>query len=166
MSNDQSPENPISKSQLKKEMLALQKLGETLTKLAASELAKIPLPPALEEAIHFSHTLKTHESKRRHLQYIGKMMREIDITPIEIALKKLQTLHLNKTAEFHLVEEWRDRLIAQGDIALQELLSLYPDLERQKLRQLIRKAQGDLKAEKNSGATTELFRYLKSHLAD
>lgn len=154
-----------SKSQIKREMLSLQKLGETLTKLAESELAKIPLPANLLEAILFAHTLNTHESKRRHLQYVGKIMREIDIQPIEIALKKLQSGHDSKTAEFHAIEAWRDRLITKGDEALQSLLSEHSELDRQKLRQLIRKAQHDQANEKNSGAATELFRYLRDHLA-
>jgi ribosome-associated protein len=81
--------DPLSKTQRKNAMLELQKLGETLISLSKSQLAKIPLEDELLQAILFVHTLKTHESKRRQLQYIGKIMRNIDPEPIKAALKKI-----------------------------------------------------------------------------
>lgn len=163
--SNQHPEEKPSKTQVKKEMLALQKLGETLTNLSDTELAKIPLTKSLLEAILFARTLKTHESKRRHLQYIGKMMREIDVSAVQTALKKMQFVHEKNTDEFHHIEQWRDQLIAEGDNALQNLMNAHPELDRQKLRQLIRKAQHDQTSGKNTGGATTLFRYLRDNLA-
>ena len=158
-SENQQPD-PASKSQLKREAEALQKMGKALIDLPAAQLAKIPLPAVLLEAIHLAHTLKSHEAKRRHLQYIGKIMREIDIVPIETELTKLKYAHKQKTAEFHLAEEWRERLIAEGDPAVQALLADYPQMDRQQVRQLVRKAQQDRAHEKNTGAEKALFKYL------
>lgn len=159
--SDKTPADPLSKSQRKRDMLALQEIGKTLTELPLSQLAKIELPQDLLEAIQFSHTLKTHESKRRHLQYIGKKMRHVDVEAILVALNKIQMTKKQSTDEFHAVEEWRDKLIAKGDEALQLLLIHYPEVDRQHLRQLVRNAQHDLAMGKNTGAATELFRYLR-----
>ena len=160
----QPPEDKPSKSQLKRDMTGLQKLGETLTNLSDSELADIPLSDSLLEAIVFTRTLKTHESKRRHLQYIGKIMRKVDTAAILSALKKMQLVHEKSTSEFHHLEQWRDQLIAEGDDALQNLMKTHPELDRQKLRQLIRKAQHDASTEKNTGGASELFRYLRENV--
>lgn len=157
------PEKP-SKTQRKKDMAALQKLGEALMGLPESQLAKIPLPDDLLESIHLARSLKTHESKRRQLQYIGKIMRGIDPLPIQIALKNIQMTREEHTSQFHQLEQWRDRLISEGDDALQKFLELYPKADRQHLRQLIRKAQHDRANNKKTGGETELFKYLRNLL--
>lgn len=80
----------FSKSQLKRDMINLQQMGKELVDLPESQLAKIDLPEKLLDAIHLAHTLKTHEAKRRHLQYIGKIMREVDPAPIQAGLAKIK----------------------------------------------------------------------------
>lgn len=152
------PEQP-SKTQRKKDMLALQKLGETLIGLSATQLAKIPLPATLLEAIHFARTMKSHGAKRRQLQYIGKLMRDIDAEPIQKALKKMQMSHQEIMSQFHQIEAWRDQLIAEGDTALQKFLAIYPEADRKNLRLLIGKAKHQLTLNKKIGA--ELFNYLQ-----
>lgn len=159
-SEDKTPD-PFSKSRQKREAEHLQKMGQTLIALSASQLARMPLPDALLAAIQFAHTLKSHEAKRRHLQYIGKLMRDVDAAPIELALSKLKAVHRQKTEEFHLVEEWRERLIKEGDLAVQAFIADYPQVDRQQLRQLVRKAQHDRANEKNTGAEKALFTYLR-----
>lgn len=156
--------DPLSKSQQKRDMLALQELGEELIALPVSQLAKIPLPEDLLEAIRFAHSLKFNEARRRHLQYVGKIMRTIDPLPIQAALEKIRLAHKRSTAQFHKIEEWRDQLIVEGDEALQKLLEAHPQVDRQQLRQLIRKAQQDRAKNKNSGADTELFKFLRELL--
>lgn len=79
-----------SKTQRKKDMIFLQKLGETLVGLSESQLAKIPLPDDLLESIYLVRSLKSHGAKRRQLQYIGRLMREIDPEPIQKALKSMK----------------------------------------------------------------------------
>lgn len=148
-----------SKSQIKREMIALQKLGEMLVELTPSELDKLELDPTLSEAIATARGLKNHEAKRRQLQYIGKLMRNIDAKPIEEAINKIQNQHHQFDKQFHQIEEWRDKLIAEGDTQLQEFITQYPDADRQQLRQLIRQAQQNQK-----GAKTELFRLLRQLL--
>jgi len=156
------PPDEVSKSSLKRDMTALQKIGETLVKLPQSQLDKIPVPDKLLEAVNHARSLKTRESIRRQLQYIGKVIRDIDTAPIQEALRLLQLTNARATQDFHELENWRERLIKEGDDAIQIYLADHPQADRQKLRQLVRKAQHDRKQEKDTGGTTELFRYLKT----
>ncbi len=79
-----------SKSQRKRDMIALQKLGESLLKLTPDKLARIPLDESLHDAILVAHSIKSHEARRRQLQYIGRLMRNVDPAPIEKALEKIK----------------------------------------------------------------------------
>ncbi|HEU5280642.1 MAG TPA: ribosome biogenesis factor YjgA [Gammaproteobacteria bacterium] len=160
--SDNQPPDETSKSQRKRDMDAIQKLANTLAALPNSQLAKMPLPEGIITAIRFSHTLKAHGAKRRHMHYIGKLMREEDLEPVRVALKMLERGREQDTAKFHAVEQWRDRLLQEGDEAIQVFLADYPSADRQQLRQLVRKAQLDKKNNKNTGADTELFRMLKA----
>jgi ribosome-associated protein len=156
--------DPNSKSQAKRDMLALQKLGEELIDLSESQLAKIPLPPELEEAVNFARKMKANEARRRHLQYIGKLMRNIDPAPITTAIEKIKLTAQQNIMHFHKIEKWRDELITEGDIALERFLQLANEVDRQHLRQLVRNAQQERIKNKNTGAQTELFKYLRQIL--
>lgn len=151
-----------SKSQRKRDMLDLQKIGAELIKLAASQLEKMNLPENLLSAIQQAKLLTSNEAKRRHLQYIGKIMREVDAEPIKKALQLLQAGHKKQTEQFHKTEEWRDKLLSSGDDALNSFLIEYTQVDRQQLRQLVRKAQQDKKNDKNTGAETALFKFLRA----
>jgi ribosome-associated protein len=151
-----------TKSERKRQMLALQKLGEILVGLPEIQLKKIPLENPLLDAVYIARSLKSHEAKRRQLQYIGKLMRQIDPEPIQTALDKIHGSHLQSKAQFQQIERWRDKLIEEGDIALEKFLLQYTSIDRQHLRRLIRKAQDDIKKDRKTGGETELFRYLRS----
>jgi ribosome-associated protein len=153
-----------SRSQRKREVLALQDIGEKLVDLPATQLAQIPLEPLLAEAVDAARTLKSREGLRRQLQYIGRLIRNVDIQPILEALDKISHKDQQAKAQFHQIERWREKLIKEGDKALEELVQKNPELDRQHLRQLIRKAQQDRAAQKKSGAETEMFRYLRELL--
>jgi ribosome-associated protein len=161
-SDDQLPERD-SKSQRKKQMLALQKIGEAIVELSVTELAKIPLEGSLADAIDHARECKTHEARRRQLQFVGKLMRHVDIEPIAAALEKVQLKGQLSKAKFHQVERWRDRLIAGKDEIVQEFLQKFPAASSQQLRQLIRNTQ---KEKKLAGADTALFRYLRDVIED
>lgn len=160
-SEPQKPDNE-SKSQRKEDMLALQKVGESLIKLTEEQLATIDLPDNLLTAIQHIKSLTSNEAKRRQLQYIGKLMRQIDPESIKQALKRIDVIHKKNTTQFHDIEEWRTRLLEHGDDALNTFLVDYPEVDRQQLRQLIRNAQRDIKNNKNTGAEKKLFQYLRS----
>jgi ribosome-associated protein len=160
-SGPQKPDKD-SKSQRKEDMLALQKIGESLIKLTEEQLATIDLPDNLLTAIQHTKLLTSNEAKRRQLQYIGKIMRQIDPESIKQALKHIEFIHEINTVQFHQIEEWRTKLLVHGDDALNSFVVDYPKCDRQQLRQLIRNAQQDRKNNKNTGAEKALFKYLRS----
>jgi ribosome-associated protein len=160
LSDNKLPDE-ISRSTLNREMTALQKMGETLVEMSDAQLKKIPLPDALLQAITLARNIKSREGKRRQLQFIGKLMRTIEVGPIKAAIKNAQLTNMQVTAQFHQAEEWRERLINEGDDALQEFVNLHIETDRQKLRQLTRQAQHNRKSGKNTGAEKALFRYLR-----
>ncbi len=150
------PDERPSKSHIKREMLALQQLGERLVELPAAQLQQIPLSEQLADAINTARSLSSHEAKRRQLQYIGRLMRNIDPHPIEDALAKLKLKDKQEKVHFHQIENWRDKLIDNGDDEIQLFLENYPDADRQHLRQLVRQTK-----QNKSGADKALFRYIR-----
>lgn len=151
----------VSKSQLKRESHALQALGEELVELPDAKLAKIPMPEELADAVALARRIKQRGGRKRQLQYIGKLMRKIDPEPIEQAMAGLKNEAAKETAKLHRLEQWRDRLIEEGDTSLAPLLDEYPHADRQHLRQLVRNAQREKKQNKPPKSARELFRYLR-----
>lgn len=157
----------ISKSELKRESTALQKLGERLVDLSPSALKQVPLSENLADAIALAHKISgKHEALRRQMQYIGKLMRVEDAEPIEAALDVISNKHQAATHAFHQLELLRDKLVTEGDSAISTLLEKHPNLERQKLRQLIRQTNKEAAGNKPPKASRELFKYLRETIVD
>lgn len=150
-----------SRSQLKREAEALQDLGLALVELPQAKLDRVELPEKLREAIDLARRITAHGGRRRQLQYIGKLMRTLDAEPIRAQLEAMQQADRRAAQRFHLLEALRDRLIAEGDDALGELLERYPQADRQHLRQLVRQAQQERDKHKPPASARSLFRYLR-----
>lgn len=152
----------LSKTQLKAQMLDLQKLGTSLVSLSTAELAKIPMDSDLLDAIMLARKiLRKKEGYRRQLQLIGKLMRHRDVTPIEQALLNIKSSHKKANNAFHKIELLRDDIIANGDSSIEATIEDYPLLERQKVRQLVRQAKKQQADNKPPKASRELFKYLQ-----
>ncbi len=152
----------VSKTEMKNDMNELQKLGEELVELKPSQLEKIPLSEDLADAIKDAQRFNK-EAKRRQLQFIGKLMRNIDPEPIQLALDKIRNKHSQNTAVLHKLEQLRDRIVEQGDDAINDALELYPEIDRQRLRQLARQAKKEKGSNKPPKASREIFQILKEH---
>lgn len=158
-----------SKSQLKREMHGLQALGEALCALPPEKIASLGLAPKLAEAALFARTLTAHEARRRHMQYMGRLVRELagdadseEIATLRRAMDDLD--HRKRTGDgaFHQVEDWRDRLVA-GEFALvEEIAAVRPGLDRQHALTLARNAAREAAKAKPPKSSRALFRYLKS----
>jgi len=174
MIDTNSPDDPNeagfdgpSKTSIKKEMLALQKLGEAIVKLTKGEFDTIPIADeTLADAIAVARKIKHREGLRRQMQYIGKLMRKIDIGEIDRAYQHLQQGRRSKTLEFHRLEEWRDQLVGSGQNASEEVLARHPHADRQHLRQLIGQAKRERDANKPPACARKLFRYLQELAAN
>ena len=151
----------VSKSEIKRDAEHLKKLGENLIALNPTNLAKIPLEDNLREAIELAQRLRL-EARRRQIQYVGKLLRNVDPEPIQEALDKVENRHNQQLALLQKLELTRDQLLEQGDVALNPLLDEYPQLDRQHLRNLIRGAQKEKQANKPPKNYREIFQYLKS----
>lgn len=153
----------VSRTEMKLDMADLQKLGEELVTLKPSVLAKFPLSEELASAIKDAQRFK-NEARRRQLQYIGKVMRTTDPEPIQAALDRVRNKHAQTTAALHKLEQLRDRIIEEGDIAIEKALDLYPNADRQRLRQLARQANKEKQSNKPPRAYREIFQLLKEQM--
>lgn len=164
MHEDDGLELPKSKSQLKREMSALQALGKAIVELPPKDLAKIPLPDELAEAVAHARSINSHGARRRQMQFIGRLMRNVDPEPIQQALDTIRLTGQQSSARFHAVEHWRDRIVGEGQPALDEFIGQHPRADRQQLRRLMLNAQREAKQDKPPKSARSLFRLLRDIL--
>ena len=138
---------PPSKTQLKAEADEKQALGQALLTLRADLMARLDLPDKLLTAIAEAKKITNFEGKRRQMQFIGKLMRPLDMGPVRAAIDEQANGSAQLTLQLHLAEQWRDKLVAD-DEALSAWLIEYPATDSQQLRALIRQARKDAKPEK------------------
>ena len=151
---------PPSKTKIKQQMHELQDLGAELAALGKDQLAQIELPDALREAIRELHRINKFGAQRRQLQYIGKLMRDVDPAPIIAKLEVWKGTSQVHVAYMHQLERWRDRLL-ESDDALTELLAAHPQTDVQRLRTLIRNAHKEREMQKPPKHYRELFQVLR-----
>lgn len=151
-----------SRTQIKHEVEAKQKLGLRLAELPDSRLEKLDLPAELLEAIRLYRRLTKRGALRRQRQFIGVLMRSLETGPIERALAELDHNRELEKRQFHRAEECRDRLLAGDNSCLEALISEYPLMDIQHLRGLVRNAGREAEAGKPPRSTRLIFRYLTS----
>ncbi|MCG6877466.1 MAG: DUF615 domain-containing protein [Betaproteobacteria bacterium] len=152
-----------SKTHRKKEMHALQALGASLVDLTPAQIAAIDMPEPLREAVLEAKRITSHEGRRRQLQYIGRLMREVDPTPIRAKLDEWSGQSHAATATMHAAERWRERLL-DDDGEVTAFAADYPGSDLQRLRTLIRNARAERSAGKPPRAFRELFREIRDVL--
>ncbi|GMG86593.1 ribosome biogenesis factor YjgA [Biformimicrobium ophioploci] len=158
-------DEPKSKTQVKKEMTALQELGAELAQLNKQQLATIPKSAQLEEALATWNRIKSREAKRRQMQFIGKLMRSEDSEEIHAALEKIKDKDRKYVRWDHSAEAWREKLLNDSN-ALGQFLDEYPQADRQQLRQLLRESQKEISQEKPPAAQRKLFRFIRDLLME
>lgn len=162
LDHDDQDENIKSRSQIKREMEALQILGKKITELKPAQINEVPMGEDLRAAIDLYRNNITHkEARRRQMQYIGKLMRAEDAEAIQAVLDKFDSSSKAYAQALHEVEVWRERLIQEGKAVLTEFVETFPQAEVQKLRQLIRNAQKEQQQDKKTGAGKKLFQFIK-----
>lgn len=155
-----------SKSQRKREAISLQKIGERLSGLSDDQLKGMPLPATLVEAIHMLRSMMSHGARRRQLQYIGALMRDVDTAPINQALLAIDQGNLRQARQFQEAEQWRDRLVGGDDAAMEEILDRFEQADRQRLGQLVRSARREKQKDAAPTSARNLFRYIKGLLGE
>ncbi|GBL46311.1 putative alpha helix protein [Sulfuriferula multivorans] len=162
---DDDIEQPISKSEIKRQMTALQKLGEELVALPASKLDQLDLPETLRDAVNQAKRITAHGGLRRQMQYIGRLMRITDAQPIAEQLNAWRGDSAEVIAEFHRMENWRTRLLAD-DAALTEFVDIYPQADAQQLRTLVRNARREAAAAQAPKSSRALFKLIRGLLSN
>lgn len=150
-----------SKSQRKRDLAELKQLGQELLSFSDDALRQLLLPETLLQALRTAQKIKAHGAQKRQLQYIGKLLREVDDIPIREAIEARDRQHATHTREFHQLETLRDKLLAEGDAALGEVMAVFPLADRQHLRKLVRQACNEHEQKQPPRASRQLFRYLR-----
>lgn len=153
-------ELPPSKTKIKKQMLELQDLGEQLAALNKDQLKELDLPETLRDAIHEVKRITKFGAISRQMQYIGRLMRDVDPAPIIAKLEIWNGTSRQHIAWLHQVERWRDRLLEDPN-ALTELLAEHPQADAQHLRTLIRNALKEKELNKPPKSYREIFQVLR-----
>lgn len=163
-SNEFEPEyDRPSKSELKRQMTALQKLGQELVDSARDRVKRVPMPEDVRDAILECQTITNHEGRRRQMQFVGKKMRTLDEAEVALIQKTIDSwkgASKAETAAMHSLERKREKLLAK-DEALTELMAENPELDAQHLRTLIRNARKEQAENKPPKAYREIFQILK-----
>jgi ribosome-associated protein len=155
-----------SKSARKRAAHAAQDLGEALLRLPDAELSALELPEALREALRAARHIASRAALARQRQYIGKLMRQVDPEPIRAALAARSERDARETERFRRIENWRERLISEGEAALEELVRWYPAIDVSAWRRRIAAARAERERAGNAGAASrELFRALRAMFA-
>ena len=149
-----------SKTKRKEQMHELQALGAALVELAESRLQAMRLEDALLKAVLEAKRIRSHEARRRQMQYIGRLMRDVDAEPIRARLAELEGHSAQAAAQHRRLEALRERLIGD-DEALTEFAAAHPAADLQALRTLVRNARKETKEGKPPRAYREIFRFLK-----
>ena len=150
-----------SKTQIKRELHALQELGQRLTTVKPDLLNKMPLTDELRRALAEAPKHTANAAKKRHIQFIGRLMRDQDAEAILNILDQVDASTRQYNERFHNLERWRDRLIAGNDETLEAFVNDYPETDRQHLRGLIRHAQHELAHNKTPTAARKIFKYIR-----
>ncbi len=153
-----------SKSQLKRDMLALQVLGVALVALPKDALKRMPMPDKLDDAVREARRITDHEGKRRQIQYIGRVMRTLtddETAALRTALDSYNGINKAETARLHWIERTRERLLAD-DAVLTEFVRNHPAADPQEGRTLIRNARKEAEQGRPPRYFRELFQWVKT----
>ena len=153
-----------SKSQYKREADALQKLGEELMNTPLPKLRRMDLPTDLMAALEEGQTITSNVARRRHRQYIGALMRDVDPIPIRHALACTDEMVPEVDPVAQKLDDWLNRMLAGENSAIEDCLEKCPELDRQRLRQLLRNIQKQGAAKKKNKSRQTLVEILRGHL--
>lgn len=161
MSEERDEDDFISRTQKKTEAEAAQRLGERLLDISDKQLKSLKLEERLFDAVQTAKDIKAYGGRKRQLQYIGKLMRNVDITAIVDFFDQLDNNNIQLNAKFRNMENWRDRLVADGNDAIQAFLGEYPSGDAQQLRQLVRNANNKKNEKLALKSKRAIFQFVK-----
>ena len=160
---DEENKEFVSKTELKKDSKKIQAFGKKISELSSEEISSFKFPDTILKAIKDCKSIKSNVAKKRQVQYLGKLLREIDLSKVYLKMDQINSNSQLEVRNNHKAEIWRERLIQDKD-AVTELIRLCPDVERQKIRQLIQNTLKETKASNPPKYYRQLFKYIKEHI--
>ena len=160
---DEEKKEFVSKTELKKDSKKIQAFGKKISELSSEEISSFKFPDTILKAIKDCKSIKSNVAKKRQVQYLGKLLREIDLSEAYLKMDQINSNSQLEVRNNHKAEIWRERLI-QDKNALTELIRLCPDVDRQKIRQLIQNTLKETKASNPPKYYRQLFKYIKEHI--
>lgn len=164
LEEDAEPQGP-SKSQIKREKLALQVLAERMASMPRAELERLNLSAATWVALDETPRIKDLRARNRHWKRIANLLEREDMDAVHALVDGAEDREREASARHHALERWRERVIAEGDGAVNEFIQACPTVDRQQLRTLVRAAQRDAERGKPD-APRKLFRFLREAMEE
>ena len=161
MSNN--PQEEISKTQLKKQSKDITSFGQAITLLNQNQLEQLNLPSDINNAIEDYKKIKSLSAKKRQLLFIGRLLRSTDLHEAFIHYEAIKNHSQLANQQFHLVEQWRDKLIQSPD-AITEFINQFPKTDVQQLRSLIKNSINEIEKNKPLKSSRSLFKIIQSIL--
>lgn len=150
-----------SKSQIKREMDTLREMGQRLIALKPDQLNKLELTDKLRLALAEAHKHTAHGALKRHMSFVGKLVRDQDTDAIQTYLDLIDSSTQAHAQHFHQMERWRDRLLTGRADELELFIIAYPDADRQQIRHLVRQANKEAEQNKAPAASRKLFKMIR-----
>jgi ribosome-associated protein len=158
---DLNKDSVISKTELKKDSKKIQQFGREISELTINNIEAFKFPVNIYEATIDLKNLKSNSAKKRQVQYLGKLLREIDLADAFITMKQLKVSSQKEIQRNHIIEGWRDKLLINND-SITEFVDVYPQIDKQSLRQTISNAQKEKKDSKPPKYSKQLFKLIKN----
>jgi ribosome-associated protein len=163
---DAQRESKVLKREKTLEADTIEKMAWRLMDLGTHELPGLPLDERVRDELAIAREMKPSKSRNRQVRFIAKLMRGSDLDDIEESLGSLKLTQASWEMMLKRCEYWRTQLLSEGDSALQGLMEVCPQADRQAIRQLVRRAQKELAAQKPPKLVKELFQILKELAPD
>jgi ribosome-associated protein len=157
---DLEKDSVVSKTELKKDSKKIQQFGRKISELTINNIEAFKFPLNIYEAVIGLKNLKSNSAKKRQVQYLGKLLREIDLTDAFLVMKQLKVSSQKEIQRNHIIEGWRDKLLSNNN-SITEFVDEYPKIDRQSLRQTISNAQKEKKEDKWPKYSRQLFKLIK-----
>ena len=157
---DLEKDSVVSKTELKKDSKKIQQFGRKISELTINNIEAFKFPLNIYEAVIGLKNLKSNSAKKRQVQYLGKLLREIDLTDAFLVMKQLKVSSQKEIQRNHIIEGWRDKLLSNND-SITEFIDEYPKIDRQSLRQTVSNAQKEKKDNKPPKHSRQLFKLIK-----
>ena len=157
---DLEKDSVVSKTELKKDSKKIQQFGRKISELSINNIEAFKFPLNIYEAVVGLKNLKSNSAKKRQVQYLGKLLREFDLTHAFLVMKQLEVSSQKEIQRNHIIEVWRDKLLSNND-SITEFVGEYPKIDRQLLRQTISNAQKEKKGNKPPKYSRQLFKLIK-----